>query len=276
MKSIITGVSILAFSLFSIGQDAEPNVRRIVQKKSYVGLGGNLAGFQNVKFSNTQYSGLGAYFTVGTSRDSKLYQWNTGLRINYSGLATAQHDGVGFNVNLNYSFQYLRKLTENYAIGGQADLANIHFTRFAALGNNSVGIILNSTAFVTGKYSRQLNENMNLGFDVSIGLFGLVRESTSFAYSAPQKVLEEGVFNFQDDATTSPIHLKYGSFEPIGKLNAIRTGLALDFKKRWQFSYNWDMFNYRTVAGYPITIARHMIGVQFNYINKEKKRINKK
>lgn len=272
MKHAIFSILLCSLTISGFSQD---NVRRTVLKKSYIGLGGGLGAYQDAKFSNVPYSGISGSFTAGTSRESDSYYWSTNFNARYSSLKTNYHIGGGLNVNANYNFDYTRKLTENYQLGGKWSLMNVNFTNFSALGNNSTGIIFNSAVSVLGRYTRLLKEDVRVNFELALGLFSMAKEATSFAYSASQKVLEEGVFDFQNDATTSPLSLSYSSFEPIGIFNKIETNISVDYKKRWQFSYQWDLLNYRTVKSYPITFAAHTLSVRFNYISKTKTRLNK-
>ena len=278
MNKIISFLVICFTANFAFSQIKEEseNIRRKVQKKTYVGVGGGMGAYQDAKFSNVAYNGISGSFNLGTGRESDHYVWNTDFWTRYSALRTGSHVGKGFYLDAGYSFDYTRKLTENYQLGGKWTLANANFRRFADLGNNSTGIVLSSTVSALGRYTRPINKDLKINFELALGLFSVAREGTSFAYSAVQKVLEEGVFNFQDEATTSPLHLKYASFETIGSLNKIETTLSLDFRKRWRLTYSWDLFNYRTIKGYPLTIAAHTLSVRFNYINKIKTRTNKK
>ncbi|MFT5822822.1 MAG: hypothetical protein ACI8ZM_004079 [Crocinitomix sp.] len=272
MKLAIFSIFICGLALSGHSQE---NVRRIVLKKSYLGLGGGIGAFQDAKFSNVPYSGLSGSFVAGTSRESDTYFWSTNFNIRYAALKTSYHVGSGYNVNANYNFDFTKKLPKNYQFGGKWSLMNVNFTNFSSLGNNSIGVIFNSTLSILGRYSKQVGDDVQVNFEMALGIFSMAKEATSFAYSASQKVLETGVFDFQNDATTSPLSLSYASLEPLGKFNKIETTVSVDYKERWQIAYQWDLLNYRTVNNYPITIAAHTLSVRFNYISKTKTRINK-
>lgn len=256
-------------------ETGQKDLKRTVQKKTYIGLFGANTAVQDAKFSNVVYRGFGGGLNLGTSRENENYFWQTDFSASYAGLSTGLHNGKGFNVSTAYAFKYLHHLNETYAVGGKWNLAAGNLRNFSDLGNNSISIIVNSTLMGTGRYSRTINDDIKLNFDLSIGLLGWVREGTSFAYSANQKVLELGVFNFQDLSTTTPVGVKYGSIETLGAYNVLETELNLQYKRRWQFCYNWSLMNYRTVKGYPLTVGEHRVGVKFNYIAKTKTRTKK-
>ena len=251
-------------------------VKRTVKKKTYVSLGLPKLSFQDVKMSNLQYGGLGANLGLGTSREAEAYFWSTDFRLNYSGISTSAHSGTGILINGMLSFQYSRKLKSNYTLGGKWNMFEANLRMFPGIGNNSNSIFYNSTLLVVGGYRRELNDNWTVNFDLGIGLLGLVKESTSFSnFPLSQYILEDGKVDFQNDLLSNPLSLAYFRVSPLFKFNKLEASLSVDFKKRWRFSYDWDLTNYRTVADYPVTIARHTIGVRFNFINKNKQRINK-
>jgi len=277
MKRVILCVVLCSIGASFAQEQKTDSIKRIVKKKSYISIGGTKLSYQDVKTSNLQYGGLGTNLILGTSRSTKDYFWSVNFRANYSSIKTKVHQGKGNMINGMLAFQYSRKLNTNFTLGGKWNMFEGNLRLFPETGNNSNSVFYNSTLLVVGGYSRQINDKLKVNFDLGLGLVGLVKESTSFSnYPASQYILEDGKYDFQNKKITNAFSLAYFRVAPLFKLNKIEATLSVDYSKRWQLSYNWDLINYRTVKGYPVTIARHTIGVRFNFINKTKTRINKK
>ncbi len=256
---------------------SERDTKRIVLKKSYVGLGYLHAGFQDAKFSTIQYSSNSIVsLNIGTSRETDKYFWNIDFWGDFSTLKTRNHPFTAINIHSRIDFKYAIKKYSPFQIGGKWTIFEGSFIKFSDLGNNSLNYISSSRIHLFGKYEKRINDNMKASFSLAVGLFGMIKEFKSFAYNAPQNVLEDGKFDFQDVGTQVPFTLSYYQFKTIGKLNSFETKLELDFKKRWVFFYHWNMLNYITVKRYPLTLSQHIVGARFNFIHKNKKRISKK
>lgn len=241
-------------------------------KKSYIGLFGTYGNYQDTKFSNVLYNGYGGGLNLGTIRELDQYSCNLDFRASYNTLSSRLSNTIGDHVMAQLSFDFLYKITENYAFGGDWEMGNANGVNFSSLGNNSINIVFNSTLGIKGRYTRQIKEDLHIKFDLSIGLISVVKEGISFAYSASQQVLENGSFDFQNPQSTSVLSLSYYEFAPIFKLNNWKTRLSLDYKDRFELFYRWDLLNYSSVKNYPITFALHSLGVKLNYISKQKAR----
>ncbi len=236
----------------------------------YLGLGGSKTTYQDAKYSNTIYNGVGAAFAWGLNRKRSQYDWTFGSTMSYSAEKGKIHKKGIDNINVLFHFDYSRKLNEHFSVGGRWDIFDFNLRRVNGLGNNGNPTIYNSTLLAMGRYSRPLRENIRLNFQLSLGLLALVRESTGFSYSATQKILENGEFDFQDEAQSNPLSLKYSSLEPLFNFNKIYSSLQLEVKNRWVFFYDWTWVNYAEVKGNPLNYATHQIGFQYYIQHKVK------
>jgi len=96
-----------------------------------------------------------------------------------------------------------------------------------------------------------------LGGELSLGLLSWVKSSDGYAFSAPQKFLTEGKFNYEEDVNG---FYKYGDMLTIGKYNRVKTNISLlkDHKRiRWGIHYDWKMKSYKAFTDGKIVHASH-------------------
>lgn len=275
MKQIISTLLFVGtVSMLSAQTDAP----RKSHVETSVQLDGVYTSFQDAKFSNIRYNGFGTGIEFSRTRSMKLNEFNYGFRFNYSSSrpSTFRANDIvpGFGTANEFHptlfFRYSRKLNDKFYVGGRLDLLDIYFRSVKGLGNNKIYYNNGFNLYATGKYRHTINDNWKLEAGVELGLFSFMRESTSFSFSTPQTVIDNGLFNYQDNAVSSPFGLKYGRALPIWKFGNIRIITQMKFKKRWTFAYEWNIRRFSTVKGYPTTLGIHTIGVKFDFIDKEK------
>ena len=59
-----------------------------------------------------------------------------------------------------------------------------------------------------------------------LGILSFMKESTSFGFSAPQSALENGEFNYQNEALESPFGYKYFDFKYLGNKSKFEDGAS--------------------------------------------------
>ncbi|MDB0037852.1 hypothetical protein N9F08_00655 [bacterium] len=164
------------------------------------------------------------------------------------------------------------KINKDFSTGGRFDALDSYFRATRGLGNNKNYYNVGANVYVRGSYHHEFNENWGLETGIELGLLSFMRESTSFAFSVPQSALSNGLFNYQDDATSNPFGFKYYEVRPIWKYGNINVFTDVKFKDRWTFSYTWSFRRFSTVDKYPTTIGFHSVGVRFDFIDKTKER----
>lgn len=271
MKKSILIFSFLVLSGFLFGQEsATLSSSSSIIKKYYISAGGAHTKYQNLVQSAVIYSGYGGALTLGTSREASNYFWGVNFHGYYSKIYAWSHYGYGDNTDFQLNGTYLRKLNENLYLGGLLDLFEFNAIYIPDLYNNAFNVLYNSTISPKVRYARKLTDNVKLRFDFQIGLFGLVRESSSFAYNAAQKVLEQGEFDYQNTSTTNAYSLSYSYLSFPSRMNKWQTNLVFEIKDKLEVYYNWQVTNYRFIKGYARTNSMHSIGVNWNFKNYNK------
>jgi len=88
-------------------------------------------------------------------------------------------------------------------------------------------------------------------------------EYASFAYSANQKIIENGEYNYEELAM-------HYYFTPFWNYINIETNFHFYYGKRWVFSYLWRMQQSYLVNNYPMTKGYSALSVAFRIVNKTK------
>lgn len=161
----------------------------------YVGLGGSNSSFQDLKYSNLRYGGIGGVFELHFKNSNENRIWKTGLTItgNREG-ASLFDNGKAWAIYPQVHFSYLRSINEQLYIGGRWDVMEIYLRQTSGLGNNSIYYNSGSFLSASGLYKLKIKDKtLNIGLD--LGLLGYYKESTSFAFSAAQNALEDGKFD---------------------------------------------------------------------------------
>jgi hypothetical protein len=241
-----------------------------VNKKLFIGLGSTYSNFQDQKFSNVQFSGLGANIEIGFTNETEKHLWEVGLNASYSKEKAKTHNTRSTIIYPNLYFKYLRTISKGFSVGGRVDLIDIYFRNTDNLSNNGPYTFSGSSLLLSLGYRKTINENWKLQSFLEIGILGFVKESVSFGYSAPQNVLEDGDFSYTDDKLSDPLSYKYNKLVTINKNLNVRASVFCQYKKRFSVGYQWKLNHSAFVKSYPSTIGIHNIIVRFNIINKIK------
>ena len=235
-------------------------------KNFFVELGGAYTSFQDVNYSAVSYDGAGVAFRLGIERNTPNAIWGIGLDGNFSTESPNTHDaGAVTTLHPKFYSRYLKKLNDQFSVGVHWDILGIYFRSTEGLDNNGGYFISSSDLFATGSYHRG---KWNFGLD--LGLFSFQKERTGFAFSAPQNALEDGEFNYQDEALENPLKFKYFSLKPIGQQLYLRTRIQYQWKERIAVGYQWTARHFAEVKNYPVTVGSHQIVVRYNITHKTK------
>lgn len=270
-KIILTPLMVLLFigSCYSQGKE-----QSIVEKHSrtYIGLGGVISSFQDVKFSNLRYSGIGTRFDFGIEkRKQSIYGLDFSFIYSKEKVKTFDH-GKAHIFNGILGIKYLMPLMENethkFYLGGKWDILDFYVRAVQNLNNNSINYINGSNLKVSVLYERKLSDNLTLNTSMDLQLISFMKELTSFGFSAPQDPLEDGEFGYQNEPLESPFGFKYFSLEAPWNYFNIGTQINLHYKKRWNFAYKWNMQRSNEVKGYPLTRGYNSLSIIYNIQNK--------
>lgn len=212
-------------------------------------------------------SGIGLAGGLGWHKTTERSAWEASL--NYYGAKQSTSlntfaDAKAHNLNLKVSWMKNLKPDADLKIYvGAAFDSDFHLRMDLELGNNSFYYLQGNTLSAQGMIRKSLNEKWDISYGLSIGLVSLAKESTSFAFSAPQEYLEAGEFDYlTTDSAITPF--KRMQFEAIGKFNRLESNLKLH-RGKWAFGYQWNLTKYRQIKDYEVTTAAHRITATFTF-----------
>ncbi len=249
------------------------------QVESYFQLNTLYSAYQDSKFSNVKYNGIGQGFHIGRIREKgdKFIQYGFKFSLSRSRPSTFKVDktifgnaGSAREIQPRLYFKYLKKLNEKWHLGGKVDLLDSYFRVSSGLGNNKISYLIGSNIFASARYSKEINEDFKLNFNIGLGVLSYMRESTGFAFSTPQDVTANGEFNYQDENVLSPFGFKYYKLRPLWNFGNINLVTEVKYKKRWAFVYEWRLRRFSTLKKYPTTIAVHHLGLKYNFVSRLK------
>lgn len=283
MKTLYySALVLLVFTFQSVhAQNEASNLKKV---ESYFQLNGVHTSFQDIKYSAVRFNGYGIGFEVGRKVAVEKKKFNYGLSFSYSNSKPSTYElnpdvieifgkvGVAREFRPSLYFKYDKILNYHFSVGGRVDVIDGYLRLTREGSNNKVFYNLGSSLFARGSYRFKISENLKVESNLEFGLIGFTRESTGFAFNAPQVVTESGSFDYQDNAVLNPFGLKYYQLRPFWNFGNVNIITSIKFKSRWALSYQWHMRKYATIKGYSTTIGIHNLGVKFNFISKEKER----
>lgn len=258
--------------LLTVNLYAQKKQDSIKKNSLTIGLGGILTSFQDIKYSDIRYSGIGTNLSFGYERNNKNF-FNTNLNLIYSGENAKTHNfGKTHVLNVVIDASYLKPIIKKEKhkiyLGAKWDVLDAYFRGTESLDNNSIYYIFGSNLKISSFYERTISDNIYIRAEFNFQLLSFMKESTSFAFSAPQDVLEDGEFSYQNDKLEHPFGFKYYTFEPFTKYLNTGTQVEMHYKKRWIFSYKWNMQRSNKVKNYPLTRGYSSLSVKYVFRKK--------
>jgi hypothetical protein len=242
------------------------------QTKVYIGLGGLYNSFQDARFSDVQFGKTTVVPELGFSRISEKNYWQANAYLfsytyEFPNLDTITYSKLAYNVRLGY----LRNLKPSFFLGFNWDVLDYYKRQTEFLGNNSDAYKLSSDFYISGKYLWNVTEDWQFNFGLDLGLFTFVNTEPSFGANFQQNIIDNGEVTFIDSETKSPFDIGNMEFKPFWDQVNIRTLIQLNFRQRLSLFYSWDLRTHSDNKGYPVTDARHLLTLRFNFINHSKK-----
>jgi hypothetical protein len=238
------------------------------QTKIYFGFGGMYNSFQDARFSDVKFSKATLLPEIGFSRVSDKNYWHANANFFFFNYNFPTYDTITYtNIGYNLRFGYLRNLIPSFYLGLNWDMMDYYKRQTEFLGNASDAYKLSSDFYVSGKYLWNISENMDLNFDLDLGLFSFVNTEPSFTANFQQNIIDDGKVTFIDSDTKRPFKLKNMEFKPFWEQFSVRTMTGLNFRRRFSLCYSWDLRTFADNKGYPVTDARHIITLRYNFIN---------
>ncbi len=239
-----------------------------VEKQVFISVGPGFGSHQNQVVSLTGFSGIGGGFELGFSKRSSNY-----LKVSLAGRANilAQKGGGSAQV-----FEALNDITwlkglpytgkNKYYVGGNLETSGT-LRLSNELGNNTSTFLFVHTLAAMAKAERPMGDrNWVLGGEFSLGLLSWVKKSDGYAFSAPQRFLTEGKFNYDDDVTLKPY--KYGGVKPVGVFHNLRTNISLikhGHRVNWGGVYEWQVKAYDPYTHGQYVNGNHLVKFFFGF-----------
>jgi len=239
------------------------------QSNFSISLGGVLTSFQDVKYSNVHYNGIGTNFSFGYEKIKKNY-FSTNLNLIYSNEKAKTHNfgkttvlnGI---IDVSYLRLILKKENQKLYVGAKWDVLDLYYRLTENLGNNGFFFTSGSNLKLASLYERTISDKLKLRAGFNFQLFSFMKESTGFGFSAPQDALEDGEFSYQNEKLEAPFGFKYYTFESFTKYLNIDTKIEVHYKKRWVLVYKWNMQRSNKVKNYPMTRGYSALSVQYKF-----------
>jgi hypothetical protein len=231
------------------------------------GIGGAVSSYQDVKFSDVRYSGIGT-----TTRFDFKWRSKAIHNITIEGLYSSENPktfdhGMTNVYQANIGYKYLYPVgyysNSNLFVGAKIEAIDMTLRMNTDLYNNATYLAYGTNVKISTMYEYKLSDSWIINADLNFQLFSFMDESMSFAYSVNQHVLENGEYNY-DDIVTAYI------FTPFWKYLSIETNIHANYGKRWIFSYSWRMQQSYIVSNYPMTKGYSALSVGFKFISKSK------
>ena len=257
---------IMLFNANLYAQEKQDNVKN---SNFTIGLGGVVTSFQDVKYSNVRYNGIGANLSFGYEKNNKNY-FSTNLNLMYSNENAKTHNSGKTNVlngiiDVSYLKPIFKKENQKLYVGAKWDVLDFYLRQTETLDNNGSFYTSGSNLKLASIYERSISDNIKLRAAFNFQLLSFMKESTSFGFSLPQDALENGEFSYQNEKLENPLGFKYYTFEPFTKYANIDAKVEMHYKKRWIFSYKWNMQRSKKVKNYPMTRGYSSLSVKYKF-----------
>ncbi len=250
--------------------EGTPNIK----KNFFIDLGGTYGDFQDTRFSDVRESGFGGMTKLGYNNlKTGKHFWEAGFVFNATIENAATHDqGNSRILYPNLYGKYLWGINKKLYVGARIDVFNSYYRICPNLQNNSLFAIEGNHLYGSVIYQIRINDNWKFRATGDLALIGFQNESPSFGMSYSPNRIDRGEVNYQDPKMGDPSDYKYFKFKYFGNNFILKTEYSFMLKKRFSFSYNWEMRRFSVVDGYPTTLGIHNIAVRFNIIHREKQK----
>jgi len=237
-----------------------------------IAAGGILSSFQDLKYSEVHWTGTGFAPSMSFTWQKKGIH-GTGFDLAISTEYPKTFEGAGetnvYRGQIYYYYVHPVKHRENYRLflGAKIDVLDVNWRLIDGLNNNSSYLIFGTNIKAFSNYQRKLNDKWTLNAQLGFQLFGFIEDGTGFAYAAPQEMLVQGDYDY--DEVRLPLY-----FTPFWDYLNIETNFRFSYGKRWVFSYMWRMQQSYIVKDYKETSGYSAIAVGFKLISKNKAKVN--
>jgi hypothetical protein len=242
------------------------------QTKVYIGLGGMYNSFQDARFSDVQFSKTTFLPELGFSIITDKNYWHANANFSFFNYDFPNYDTIRYtNFSYSVNFGYLRNLKPSFFLGFNWNVMDYYKRQTEFLGNGADAYKLSSDFYVSGKYLWKVSKDWQFDFGIDLWLFTFINTEPSFTANYQQNIIDNGEVTFIDSDTKSPFKLQNMAFIPFWEQVNVRAIIELNFRRRLSLYYSWDLRAHADNKGYPVTDARHILTLRFNFVNHLKK-----
>jgi hypothetical protein len=263
-KNLLSLLVVFSFGAGLLAQENDANKQFFFD----FGLGGSMHSFQDTKYSDVRYNGIGV-----TTNIDFTWQRNHIIAFGVDGyyekdkpqtfdddVSVSEYD---FMLYVKYLYPIIKNKKYKLYIGGRIDAYELSTRTNMVLENNSIYLINGINFKALTMYERKLNGSWILNADFGLQLFSFMNEYMSFAYAADQITLENGDYNYE--YPEAPIR-----FTPLWDYLNIQTNVRFQYGKRWIFGYTWRMQQSYAVEDYRMTKGYSALSITYRIVNKSK------
>ena len=231
-----------------------------VKNGMYVGLGLSRAYFQDLEYSAYTHQNSGINFRLGYQSLKESHKWNAGLEVKGLIGSAFEQEWLQYTIYPSIHFSYLKNVSEvlsgQLMLGGRIDLLDVNVFINDALSNNAGYYFWSSNLHLASEWNKSLNDKWDFHAAASLVVLGFTKELTSFAFSVPEELIEQGEFHYQID-NTGPLNFKYFKPRTLGQYNRVRTEIGFTSKQRHRFAYQWELVRFEQTKDRPLTFGNH-------------------
>ena len=247
------------------------NITILKQKGMFLGFGGVYQSFQDSRYTNLIYRGMGYGLHFGYNNQNEKRIWKTGLRGFYGTKTTTvgrPYHSIVARIYVDYLQNIFHIGKKHFYLGGSLDIVGVHL-RFLKqkeggsthLANNPGGGIFDFAQLsVKGLFMYDLNTKWQWQSGFAARLFGWAQQTPSFATGTSQHLLTKQTF---EGSEMLPFRLH--DFQPFYKYVNVSINNGFVYKNRWMLNYRWIFKRSREVVDYPVTMGLHFIELSYQF-----------
>lgn len=238
----------------------------------YTGLGMNHNNFQDARFSDLIFTGNLPSFELGFDQSSaeRYYFVEVGLTLG-NGEVPFNPDNKIRIMEMHPELGYLHQFKmEGFYLGATLDLFNYTIRENDKLHNNSNFFLNSNDLLIAARYVKPLSNKIDLELQSEMGLLSMMKYAPSFTTNYPQNIIDNSMLSFHDGSVRNPVSWQYMVWKTGFNQTYLKFSAGVNWGRRWALNYSWRVRSFEDFEGYPLTMARHLITIRYNFVNKSK------
>lgn len=253
-----------------IKKDSTATFSHLQQKGMFLGFSVVNQSFQDSRYTDLIYQNVNYGFQVGYKNQNEKRIWEIGFGGFYGTIHTTvgkPYNTVAVKIYFDYLHNIFHRGKTHFYLGGRLDLIDMYFRTLESeegkrseLINNPGGYIFGiGQVALQGLLVYDFNQKWQWQSVARLQLFGVMKQTPSFATSTPQYYLSQKSFETPDGNFIG------GQWQAFYRYLNLSFSQKIFYKQRYSLAYEWVFKRSREVVGYPVTRGVHFLtlGVQF-------------